>query len=250
MDLATITSQPEFFSDMAALSMAIAENTDADEVSELLMRATQRMGAEQAAFASFRKDEEAHDSYRFVMACDPAWCLEYEQSACYLDDPWLEYTRSHADPVLAAQIQPRTKRAQEVVDLSRRYGFASAIIVPAQPPLGLTHLGALCVGSPREGYFSAEALAAVAVAAYPLAQRLQAWQISELRRELLRGVNFSEDDLMLLRHQRDGMGSKEIARATGWSPISVDSKWQRLNAKLGVTSRAVAARMAAEYGLI
>lgn len=235
---------------MAAVTLAITEDIDAGEVTELLVKATAMLGADHAAFASFIKDDEAYESYRFVMACDATWCLAYEEEACYLDDPWLEYARHHADPVLATSVAARTDRERHVVAMARRFGLASAVIVPAQPPIGLTQLGTLCISSEHEGFFSAETLPTIAVAAVPLAQRLHAWQIAQLRCELQKRTRLSADELALLVHQSKGRSSKDIARLTGATPMSVDSKWQRLNAKLGVSSRTLAAQLAAEYRLI
>ena len=76
------------------------------------------------------------------------------------------------------------------------------------------------------------------------------WQVGQLRQELLDRAKLSETDMILLRHARDGQGSKESAAVLKVNPVSIDSRWQRLNARLGVNSRISAASMAAEYGLI
>ncbi len=83
-----------------------------------------------------------------------------------------------------------------------------------------------------------------------LAMRLHEWQTAQLRQELLDLARLSEEDLELLRHERQGHRSKHIAIALNLNAMSVDSRWQRLNAKLGVSSRAAAASLAAEYGLV
>jgi len=90
----------------------------------------------------------------------------------------------------------------------------------------------------------------VTFAATALALRLHEWQIGQLRQELLEHTRLSDEDIELLRHQRLGHGSKQIAKAINASSMSVDSRWQRLNAKLGVSSRVAAANLAAEYGLL
>jgi len=230
--------------------MQVPKAADASEVTALLAEAASMIGADAAAFASFVHDDEAYASYRFILACDANWCLAYESGACYMHDPWLEYARHHAEPVLADSVPVRTESERSVVSLAQEFGFASALIVPAHSPQGLTRLGALCFGSAQAGYFTTDELPAVGYATTALAMRLHEWQIAQLRRELLDHARLSGEDMVLLQHQRLGHGSKQIATALHTTAMSVDSRWQRLNAKLGVSTRLAAAKLAAEYGLI
>ncbi len=248
--LRAVTNRTEFFAALAELAMRVARAGDSAEVTALVGDAASVIGADAAAFASFIRDDETYESYRFILACDARWCLEYESGACYMHDPWIEYARHHSEPALTQGIDARTSREMQVVALARRYGFASAVLIPAQAPQGLTRLGALCVGSDDPEYFDEEGLTAVACAATPLAMRLHDWQIAQLRRELRNQARLSDDDIWLLRHEKHGLGSKQIAAKLNTTSMSVDSRWQRLNAKLGVSSRSAAARLAAEYGLI
>lgn len=241
---------PDLLPKFANIASHIPAATDGAEVGTLLAEAVALLGADAGAFASFMKDDEHDTSYRFILACDPAWCLEYENGACFMHDPWIAYARHHSEPTLANRIIARTDRERQVVAMARRYGFESALIVPAQSPQGLTRLGGLCLGSSQPGYFDGDGFAEVAFAATPLAMRLHEWQVGQLRQELLDRAKLSETDMILLRHARDGQGSKESAAVLKVNPVSIDSRWQRLNARLGVNSRISAASMAAEYGLI
>jgi DNA-binding CsgD family transcriptional regulator len=234
----------------ARIASQIPGAADGAEVTALLAEALKLLGADAGAFASFMKDEEQDGSYHFILVCEAAWCLEYENGGGFLHDPWIEYARNHSEPILADRIVARTERQRQVVALARRFGFESALIVPAQSPHGVSRLGGLCLGSSRPGYFDGEGLNSVAFAATPLALRLHEWQMAQLRQELLERAQLSETDMLLLRHARDGRGSKESAAALQVNPVSIDSRWQRLNARLGVNSRVSAASMAAEYGLI
>ena len=54
----------------------------------------------------------------------------------------------------------------------------------------------------------------------------------------------------MLAQERLGRGTKAICSALQMSPTAVNSRFQRLNAKLGVPNRKAAAQLAAEYGLI
>jgi DNA-binding CsgD family transcriptional regulator len=240
----------DFFGRIAQIALRLKSGAEAGEVAAALADARQMFDADSAAFASFVRDDESCESYRYIVACDPAWCLEYESRAFFMVDPWLAYVRQHAEPTLASRIPAGTGVEKAVVALAERFGFRSAIVVPAQAPQGLTRLGALCLGSFTAGYFEGCDLPRVTFAAAGLAARLHEWQIESLRNELLNRVSLTEGELELLRHERDGRKSKQIAKLTGSTWQSVDSRWQRLNAKFGVTSRSAASRIAAEYGLI
>ena len=248
--LSQIVRNPEFLPRCADVTTRLTKAADDGEVTALLAEAVDIMGADSAAFGSFIKDDESFTSYRFILFCDERWCQRYEDGACFMHDPWLDYARHHSEPVLARTIAARTEREHQVVALTRHYGFESAIIVPTQGPQGLTRLGALCIGSSQPGYFESEAFASVAFVAVPLTLRLQEWQVSQLRKELMDRAHLTDSDLLLLRHARDGLSSKETAAALRLNPIAVDSRWQRLNARLGVDSRVSAACKAAEYGVI
>ena len=79
---------------------------------------------------------------------------------------------------------------------------------------------------------------------------LHEWWLRHLRDELAAATGVTQADVELLSQELLGHSTKTIARTLGLSTGSVDSRFQRLNIKLGVPSRKAAARVAAEYGLI
>ena len=79
---------------------------------------------------------------------------------------------------------------------------------------------------------------------------LQAWWIATMRRALMDASGLSSAELTLLVYERRGLATKHIAGITGTSTSSVDSRFQRINAKLDAPNRKAAAQLAAEYGLI
>ena len=79
---------------------------------------------------------------------------------------------------------------------------------------------------------------------------LHEWWIARVKEELVEAARLTVDDLALLSHEWRGHTTKRIALEQGTSPGSIDSRFQRLNAKLGVANRKDAARLAAEYGLL
>ncbi len=74
--------------------------------------------------------------------------------------------------------------------------------------------------------------------------------VARIRRELIARAHITLSDLALLRHQCQGHSSKRIAAELHVSRSSINSRFQRMNTKLGVPNRKMAARLAAECGLI
>jgi hypothetical protein len=223
---------------------------DQAQAVELLHGAALRMGAERAIFASFIRDDESCRSYRLLLACDPTWLTEYERQGRYDDDPWLAYAQQFSVPVRSSQIPVRNDAERAAVDLAAKYGFRSAVIVPTPSTAGLTRTGVLCLGSSKPGYFEDEGFVTLRVVARGVAMELHEWWMGRIRDELVASAEITAEDLLLLRHERNGCSTKAIARALNWSTSAVDSRFYRMNARLGVSNRRAAARLAAEYGLI
>lgn len=223
---------------------------DESEAVSLLDEAAGYLGADVAAFVSFVRDDGMHESYRFLLACDPVWCHEYEQRAWYANDPWLGYALSHSEPIRASDIPICSGHERAVVELAADFGFRSAVIVPAPSSGGLTRLGVLCLGSSANGYFEGDGFGPLKVAARGLAMELHEWWIAHIKRELIAQSRIDDDDLVLLQCERRGCSTKAIAAELGISTGSINSRFQRMIQKLGVPNRKAAATMAAEYGLI
>jgi DNA-binding NarL/FixJ family response regulator len=83
-----------------------------------------------------------------------------------------------------------------------------------------------------------------------LAMELHDWWLTRLRRNLVVKARLSSDDLVLLQHQAQGHCSKRIAAELCVSKSSIDSRFQRMNAKLGVQNRRMAVKLAIDCGLI
>jgi DNA-binding CsgD family transcriptional regulator len=248
--LREIASAHDYFERVSEVVLKVACGTTASDVVDLLHEATNRLGADVSYFVTFIREDISHSSFRFLLACDPQWCVEYESAGWYADDPWLAYGRAHAEPVLASRLTLDTDKEREIVRLAARHHFESTLIVPAPSSGGLTRLGMLCLGSATPRFFEDAGFAALTVAARALATGLHEWSTAQLRRELMEAARISNEELMLLDRQRRGLTTKRIANASGISHASINSRFQRLIAKLDVPNRREAARLAAEYGLI
>ena len=248
--LAELTSSPDYFRRVSEIVQRLPDAANEADALALLKESADCMGADSAAFGSFIRDDPSHESYRFLLACDPVWCLEYGRRAWYSHDPWLNYALQHSEPVRASEIPVETNEGRAIVQLAEEFGVRSAVIVPAPASGGVTRIGVLCLCSSHKGFFDGDGFVALKVAARSLAMELNEWWIDRIKRELRASARISPEDLALLRHERLGHGTKRIADELGTSTSSVDSRFQRINAKLGVANRKAAAALAAEYGLI
>jgi DNA-binding CsgD family transcriptional regulator len=248
--LGEITSAPGYAGTVSALTEAVAGAQDEAEAVVLLDRTARAMGAESSAFVSFMRDDGSHESFRFMLACDPVWCHEYQRRAWYAHDPWLQHALVSSEPALASAIPLASQKQRELADLARTYGFASGLIVPAPSAASLSRVGVLCLGSSKEGFFEGPGLGPLRIAARALSMELHGWWISRIKGKLLANAGLTDDDIDLLRYERNGLGTKAIAAALNTSTGAVDSRFQRLNQRLGVPNRRAAATLAAEYGLL
>ena len=208
------------------------------------------MGIEQGVFVSYIRGEDSHESYRFMLAADPRWCFEYQAKAWYGSDPWLLYASLNTEPTQASKIVAMTGQQREVQVLAQKYGMVSVCIAPAASTGGNARVGMLALGSPREGFFEVEEFTLFKMLARSLALELHAWWNAYERAELIRTLRISDEDLRLLRLELQGSCTKQAAGELGTTLAAVNTRWQRLNRKLGSPHRHSAARLAAKYGLI
>lgn len=232
------------------LIATVARAASPAEALEVLLLAKTQLGAEQAVFVSYIRDEDAHESYRFLLAADPRWCFEYQAKAWYGSDPWLLYASLNSDVVVASRIAANTHQQHEVLSLARRHGMVSVCIAPAASNGQNARVGMLALGSKQEGYFEGAGFEIFKVLARSLAMELHDWWSRYERQEIINARRITDEDLELLKLELDGYGTKKASDRLGLSIASIDSRWQRLNRKLGAPHRQLAARLAAKYGLI
>jgi hypothetical protein len=249
--LLELTTRPDYYGRVSEIVRQVHSAADEFAAVALLTEAATSIGADVAAFISFVRDDGSYESFRFLLACDPVWCHEYERHAWYANDPWLAHAIHHSEPVRASEIGVASRQQREIADLAERFGFRSAVIVPAPSSGGLTRVALLCLGSATPGYFEDdEGFFAIKGIARSLAMELHEWWIDRLKRELITSARITNEDLVLLYHERIGNSTKRIAVELQTTPSSIDSRFQRVNQKLGVANRKMAAQLAAEYGLI
>jgi DNA-binding NarL/FixJ family response regulator len=248
--LEEITADPMFFARVNGVAQRIdAAATEADTI-DLLREGLDAIGAESGVFSSFIRDDCSHESYRFLMACDPVWCQEYRRRSWFANDPALLYASGRPEPCRLSELVLTSTGQRALMADAAQHGFASGCVFPAPAAGGVSRLSVLVAGSQRPGFYEGSGFAAVRLAGRTLAMELHDWWVRRVRAELVEEARLTSEDLELLRLERLGMGSKEIAQALGMTPTSVDSRFQRLIARLGAPSRRAAARAASDYGII
>ena len=223
---------------------------DASAVLGVMKCAVNCLGAEAGVFTSFVRDDATNLSYRSLLACDSLWGVEHARNGSFLDDPWLHHALCSASAIHASELLPVLPAQRSFCEAAAKFGFASAVIVPAPSAAGLSRVGVLCLGSSTEGYFEAEGYLPFRYLAQGLAMELHHWWYRRIRDELIAKVKITEDDLTLLRHEQQGHNSKVIASALDTLPRTIDCRFQRLTSRLGMANRRTALRFAELYGLL
>lgn len=248
--LSQIVAAADYAQRTAAVAERIAVAKDQATVHGLLTEGVRALGAETAVFVSFIRDNADLSACRFMLVCDPGWCQRYLEAGCFAHDPWLAYAAHHSEPIAASSLPVLDAEGQRVIALAQQNGFASAALVPAHSGAGHSRISLLCLGSTRPGFFEGEGFGRFRLGARLLAAELHDWWLARIRRELIVKARITQADLELLRHEHQGHSSKRIAAELHVSKSSINSRFQRMNMKLGVPNRRLAARLAVECGLL
>ena len=248
--LAERVAVADYAARIASIAERISLALEQSAVLDLLREGTDALGAECAVFVSFVRGDKDLSACRFMLACDPSWCRRYLELGCITHDPWLAYAAHHSEPVVASSLAITEPDQRRAIELATQNGFASAVLVPAYSGPGQSRISLLCLGSATPGYFESAGYGRFRISARTLASELHGWWLARIRRDLVIKSRITPSDLELLRHERQGHSSKRIAAELHVSKSSINSRFQRMNAKLGVPNRRLAARLAAECGLI
>jgi hypothetical protein len=228
----------------------IAAAADAASAIRLLKLATSRLGADASVFTSFVRDDSSLSSFRYLLACDPVWGLEYAKNGWCFDDPWLHYALYNTDPLRSGELPPLSKRERWVSEAAAHWGFRSAVIVPVASAAAQSRVGVLCLGSHAERRFDDDGYPTFRCLARTLACELADWMHRRIKAALIAQARITDEDLALLRHEQQGHASKVIAVAMNTEVSTIDCRFHRLSLRLGTANRRAAVRLAEIYGLI
>jgi hypothetical protein len=229
--LQDVVAAPDFAVNALRCIHLVSTVRNPEDMVDVLHEAAAALGAEQAFFVSFVRDDDSAESFRFILDCDPVWCMAYQEQAWYVNDPWLVYAQAHSEPTCSSAINCRTKSQRDARALAAQYGFVSAYVIPAPAAAGLSRIGVLGLGSSQQGYFEAGASVTLKVLAQGLSMELHQWWVKQMRKEIIERNRLTPEDLQLLEYERRELGTKEIAELMCMTWHSVNSKFQRLNLK-------------------
>lgn len=237
--------------DTQRLHLELAKLTKPEDAASILREYVVDLGATSAIFASYVVGDPTLDSYRFILAADHALCETYLKRYWFLNDPCILYTNCNTEPIRVSMLPVATAAQREILDEAAKYGFRSGFIVPVHGSASSSRAGVLFVGSEDpQRFHSKDSFDAVRSTSRLLAMELYDFILSMVRRELLDAADLSPDDLTMLRMQRDGFQSKDMAKILNTSPAAVDKRFTRLNQRLGVANRRQAADLVAQYGIL
>lgn len=248
--LSDIVAASDYATRIVGVAERIAEAKDHATALALLREGVSALGAESAVFVSLIRDNADLSACRFMLVCEPGWCQRYLDAGCFAHDPWLAYAAHHSEPIPANLLPVLDPEGQRVMALAMHNGFASAALVPAHSGAGHSRISLLCLGSATPKFFEGEGFGRFRLGARLLAAELHDWWLARIRRDLIVKARITPAELELLRHERQGHSSKRIAAELHVSKSSINSRFQRMNMKLGVPNRRLAARLAVECGLL
>lgn len=248
--LLSTTLRLDYIEDVSSVVRAMDSVKEEFQAVELLWEAARGMGAEAAIFASFIREGDAGQSVRLLLACEPVRAEDGREARGHRFEPWLHYAQKHSEPIRDSDAPLAGTAAGAAIALAQQLGFKSTVIFPVPSCGTLSRTGVLCLGSSSPGYFDDEGYVTLKIVARGVAMELHEWWVRRLRDELVAASGVTAADLDLLSQEQLGRTSKSIARRLGVSTCAVNSRFQRINAKLGTASRKAAAHLAAEYGLI
>ena len=233
----------------------VGSRPDGPRLVQLLAETVAQLGAGSGYYASVVCESGSVVSLRLLLACEPTWGLTLERLAAADNDPWLRHALSATDPFCASQIGRDTEADRKMSQLAAEHGFRSTLVVPVLargriPKRQIARLGLLVLGSPFDGCFERDGSPGLRILARALAIEFHEAYGAMLRRERIKADAISEAELELLRMDRAGLTSKEVARNLQTTPHAIDNRFYRLGVKLGVRDRHSALRIAVEFGLI
>lgn len=243
-------ADPNLLSRLFEMTERIASFTTTHDLTAAMWHFNETLGLSGSVYASFAREDDSRESYRFINACPAAWCQEYNASAWYTIDPCLLYSLTHNEPALIQDIPLRSRGQKNMMEAAKRCGFASGLVVPAHSPSGRSRMGVLYLGSDDPDYLDQSALKQLRLVLRAVSSELLDWWTRQVRTELLAGGELSQQEKDMLRMTLEGLGSKEIAVHLGTTKNAIDQRMHRLINRFESPSRRDAANLAFQYGML
>lgn len=238
-------SAPNAAMALCTLANSLGVADEAAAVNALEMAAS-LAGADAALFVWVTPEGDGRFWFRSLAALDHRWSTSVLRRLHEGPCSWLAHAARSSDPLVVRA--PGEDESATEGSSGRDTGPRSCWLIPAPSPQNSDALGLLVLS---DGVEHEPGAAQPLLPIYrALALALSEWFQRRARDELVAEAHLTERDLDLLRHESLGHGSKRIAAALDAEPKTIDCRFHRLNARLGVASRRDAVRLCRRYGLI
>lgn len=230
----------------------IPSASDPPQLLYRLMGATAALGAAASVYTAAIPEDDKDSSCFSLFACHPAFARKQSAEGPIHQHPWFRFAQCHTTPGTDHELPLQHPSDCSAIELASQYGFRASLIVPiaASTAAGPGRVEMLCLGSALADDFEGDDARLVRTLARSLAGELHDWVTHYLRNRLQSAADLHQPDLELLALEWLGLGTKEISQRTGMTAASVDSRFQRINARLKCPSRKASAKRAAAYGLL
>ena len=203
---------------------------------------------ESYVFGALRRSGH-REQYRYLVGCAPQWCYVYNENKWYAIDPFVEYALHNTSPVLSTDVPLSSSGQSRMLATAAEHGFRSGIIVPAHSASAVW-VGVLYLGTDEDEEHARESFTQHKNLMRAFALELLEWWDVKLRIDGVESLELDEIDMDLLYKAQEQATAEEAARELGLTVSRVNSRYERLNRKLEVTSKRHAVERAVELGLI
>jgi len=222
-----------------------------DAVKFLTASAIQISGAQYFIYSTIRENKfvQQQDIHHHFEDCSPDWRAIYDRRKWFMNDPFVEYARSHTEPIISSQIAAVTTGQSEMIAAAAAHGFRSGMIIPAHNNLGAQQcLGMLLVGSSAGPEEAEPVLLSNRLIYRALAMELMDWWRNQFRQRAIERFKIQQIEMQILAYLHNGKTISEIAALTD---IKSGTLYRHLNAlkdKLNAVKTDDVVQKAKSYG--
>jgi hypothetical protein len=157
-DLEQVVGEPGFAARLSSQMERIAASVHPSEVTSVVEDISRSLCCNGAVFASFAKEDEDFETYRYIVACEAQWCTLYLARRWFVIDPYLHYAQTHSEPIAADDVPLRTDGQRLFRQHANEQGYKSIAIVPAHTATGRARMGVLYLTSDDPNYFTSDSI--------------------------------------------------------------------------------------------
>lgn len=213
----------------------ISTATEEEAVKSLSESAIQLAGGEYFIYSTIRENNytQKHDIHHHFENCSKEWRTIYDRRKWFMNDPFIEYARTHTGPSLGAEIVPVTAGQNEMLCAAANHGFRSAIVIPTHNNLGAQQcMGMLLIGSPTETEIGEPLLATNRLIFRALAMELMDWWKLQFQSRTVQRFKLQPREILILENLYRGKSVAEVAAITDIKPSTLYRQLDLLKVKM------------------